>query len=52
MNFPDYPFTPQRFEVRPGNTISYLDDGAKTYDGDAHRVAFLFCRYAELTSLV
>lgn len=28
-NFPDYPFTPQRFEVRPGLSMSYLDEGAK-----------------------
>jgi pimeloyl-ACP methyl ester carboxylesterase len=27
MNFPDYPFTPQRFEVRPGIAMSYLDEG-------------------------
>ena len=24
--FPDYPFTPQRFEVRPGIAMSYLDE--------------------------
>ena len=29
MNFPDYPFTPQKFEVRPGLSMSYLDEGAK-----------------------
>ena len=28
------------------------DGGAKTYAGDAERVAFLFKRYAELTSLL
>lgn len=28
-NFPDYPFTPQKFEVRPGLSMSYLDEGAK-----------------------
>lgn len=27
MNFPDYPFTPKRFEVRPGLSMSYLDEG-------------------------
>lgn len=29
MNLPDYPFTPQEFEVRPGLSMSYLDEGAK-----------------------
>ena len=28
------------------------DGGARTYAGDAERVAFLFKRYAELTSIV
>ncbi len=27
MNYPDYPYTPQRFEVRPGIAMSYLDEG-------------------------
>jgi haloalkane dehalogenase len=27
MSFPDYPFTPKRFEVRPGLSMSYLDEG-------------------------
>ena len=27
MNFPDYPFAPNRFEVRPGIAMSYLDEG-------------------------
>ncbi|MFC3552434.1 alpha/beta fold hydrolase [Lysobacter cavernae] len=27
--FPDYPFTPQRFEVRPGIAMSYLDEGPR-----------------------
>ena len=27
--FPDYPFTPQRFEVRPGIGLSYLDEGPR-----------------------
>jgi len=27
MNLPGYPFTPKRFEVRPGLTMSYLDEG-------------------------
>ena len=26
-SFPDYPFTPQRFEARPGIALSYLDEG-------------------------
>src|SRR6476646_9842472 len=30
--FPDYPFTPQRFEVRPGISMSYLDEGPR--DGE------------------
>ncbi len=29
---PDYPFTPARFEVRPGIAMSYLDEGPR--DGD------------------
>ena len=29
---PDYPFTPQRFEVRPGIAMSYLDEGPR--DGE------------------
>ncbi len=32
MNYPDYPFTPQRFQVRPGIAMSYLDEGPR--DGD------------------
>ena len=30
--FPGYPFTPQRFEVRPGIAMSYLDEGPR--DGE------------------
>lgn len=30
--FPDYPFTPQRLEVRPGISMSYLDEGPR--DGE------------------
>jgi haloalkane dehalogenase len=26
MDFPDYPFTPRRFEARPGIAMSYLDE--------------------------
>lgn len=32
MKFPDYPFSPQRFEVRPGIAMSYLDEGPR--DGE------------------
>lgn len=32
MSLPDYPFTPQRFEVRPGITMSFLDEGPR--DGE------------------
>ncbi|MGH8076745.1 MAG: alpha/beta fold hydrolase [Lysobacter sp.] len=30
--FPDYPFSPQRFDVRPGIAMSYLDEGPR--DGE------------------
>lgn len=30
--YPDYPFTPQRFEPRPGIAMSYLDEGPR--DGE------------------
>ena len=30
--FPDYPFTPRRFQVRPGIGLSYLDEGPR--DGE------------------
>ncbi len=29
MNYPDYPFTPHRFEARPGLSMSYLDEGPR-----------------------
>ncbi len=32
MNLPGYPFTSQRFEVRPGLSMSYLDEGPR--DGE------------------
>ncbi|WP_345294084.1 alpha/beta fold hydrolase [Luteimonas vadosa] len=32
MEFPDYPFAPKRFAVRPGIAMSYLDDGPR--DGE------------------
>ncbi|MCL6619146.1 alpha/beta fold hydrolase [Thermomonas hydrothermalis] len=32
MRFPDYPFTPHRFEVRPGIAMSFLDEGPR--DGE------------------
>lgn len=28
-HFPDYPFNPKKFEVRPGLSMSYLDEGAQ-----------------------
>ncbi|MCS3809922.1 alpha/beta fold hydrolase [Xanthomonas sp. 4461] len=32
MNYPGYPFTPQRLDVRPGIAMSYLDEGPR--DGE------------------
>ena len=32
MNLPGYPFTPRQFEVRPGLSLSYLDEGPR--DGE------------------
>ena len=32
LPLPDYPFTPQRFDVRPGIAMSYLDEGPR--DGE------------------
>lgn len=32
MDYPDYPFTPQRLEIRPGIAMSYLDEGPR--DGE------------------
>ena len=32
MNFPDYPFAPNRFQVRPGIAMSFLDEGPR--DGE------------------
>ncbi|CAN5675034.1 alpha/beta fold hydrolase [soil metagenome] len=32
MSLPDYPFTPQRIELRPGVAMSYLDEGPR--DGE------------------
>lgn len=32
LNFPDYPFTPNRLQVRPGIEMSYLDEGPR--DGE------------------
>ena len=29
MRFPDYPFAPCSFDVRPGITMSYLDEGPR-----------------------
>lgn len=40
--FPDYPFTPKRFEVRPGIAMSYLDEGPASDEGsDAEVVVML-----------
>ena len=36
--FPDYPFTPRRIEVRPGITLSYLDEGPPAVDGNDSEV--------------
>lgn len=42
MDFPDYPFTPQRFEVRAGIGMSYLDEYTGPGDrGDAEVVVML-----------
>lgn len=32
LSYPDYPFTPHRFDVRPGIAMSYLDEGPR--DGE------------------
>lgn len=32
LNFPDYPFQPQRIEIRPGIAMSFLDEGPR--DGE------------------
>jgi haloalkane dehalogenase len=32
LSFPDYPFTPNRFQVRPGIAMSFLDEGPR--DGE------------------
>ena len=32
MNLPDYPFEPKRIDIRPGITLSYLDEGPR--DGE------------------
>ncbi|HST44954.1 MAG TPA: alpha/beta fold hydrolase [Luteimonas sp.] len=41
MDFPDYPFTPQRFDVRPGIAMSYLDEGPRTVAGRASEVVVM-----------
>ena len=41
-DFPDYPFSPRRIELRPGISMSYLDEGGKSVDGrDADVVVML-----------
>jgi haloalkane dehalogenase len=32
-DFPGYPFTPRRIELRPGISMSYLDEGGKSVEG-------------------
>ncbi len=32
-SYPDYPFIPRRFDVRPGIAMSYLDEGPAATDG-------------------
>ena len=41
MNFPDYPFTPKRLEVRPGIAMSYLDEGPPAADGHVREVVVM-----------
>jgi haloalkane dehalogenase len=41
MRFPDYPFTPARFDVRPGIAMSYLDEGPPSVEGDASEVVVM-----------
>ncbi len=41
MNLPDYPFTPQRFTVRPGIAMSYLDEGPPAVDGRASELVVM-----------
>lgn len=40
-SFPDYPFTPQRFDVRPGVAMSYLDEGPPAVDGVEREVVVM-----------
>ncbi len=40
-DFPDYPFDPKRFEVRPGIAMSYLDEGPPVVDGHASEVVVM-----------
>lgn len=35
---PDYPFTPQRIEIRPGIALSYLDEGPPAVEGHDREV--------------
>lgn len=41
MNLPDYPFTPQRFDVRAGIGMSYLDEGPPAVDGHEREVVVM-----------
>jgi haloalkane dehalogenase len=41
MNLPGYPFTPKKFEVRPGLSMSYLDEGPRDGEGAAPEVVVM-----------
>ena len=38
QDFPDYPFEPQRIQIRPGIDMSFLDEGPPSVEGDASEV--------------
>lgn len=40
-DLPDYPFTPKRFEVRPGIAMSYLDEGPRGEGGTEPEVVVM-----------
>jgi len=41
-DFPEYPFTPRRMQIRPGISMSYLDEGGEPVEGrDADVVVML-----------
>ena len=41
MNLPGYPFTPKKFEVRPGLSMSYLDEGPRDSEVAAPEVVVM-----------